>query len=138
MGIKRCPKCTEEKDYSLFYRSKVHKDNCSSYCKSCHNLLSTSYARENKGKIPTTGYTLKRRYGITSLDYEKMLEVQDYKCRICGVNKCVTGRNFSVDHNHTTGKIRGLLCAHCNVGIGNFKDDISYLEKAIQYLKDND
>lgn len=135
MPEKRCPKCAETKDVSLFYKSSVHKDGCSSYCKVCQNLRSTSYARENKHKIPTTGYSLKRRYGITSDDYAKILASQSYRCAICGTTTCHTGRNFSVDHCHTTGKVRGLLCAHCNVGLGNFKDDPTLLTNAIKYLE---
>lgn len=132
---KRCPKCSEVKDVDLFYRSKTAKDNCSSYCKKCQNLRSTSYARNNKDKIPTTGYSLRTRYGITSADYEELLKAQDYKCAICEREQCKTGRNFAVDHNHETNKIRGLLCSNCNVGIGNLKDSIPLLRKSIDYLE---
>ena len=134
MAEKRCPKCGETKDHALFYRSKTTKDGCQSYCKACCNLLSTSYARDNKDKIPTTGYSLKRRYGITSEDYFMMLTEQNNQCVICETKECHTGRNFSVDHDHKTGKVRGLLCAHCNVGLGNFKDNTTLLKKAIEYL----
>jgi hypothetical protein len=135
--IKTCPKCKTEKPHSLFYRSKSAKDGCSSYCKVCQNLRSTSYARENKDKIPSTGYSLKRRYGITSQDYVELLNKQNNCCAICFTTACHTGRNFSVDHDHKTGKVRGLLCAHCNVGLGNFKDQTTLLQKAIEYLKEN-
>ena len=137
METKRCPKCGEIKEHSFFYRSKNHKDGCSSYCKVCQNLRSTSYTRENKNKIPTTGYSLKRRYGITTQDYLNLLKLQENKCAICKTSECHTGRNFSVDHCHTTGKIRGLLCAHCNVGLGNFKDNSLLLKEAITYLERN-
>ncbi len=136
MPDKICPKCKTNKDYSLFYKCKTAKNNCSTYCKVCSNLRSTSYARDNKDKIPTTGYSLKRRYGITSEDYEQMLISQNYECKICGADKCHTGRNFSVDHCHITNKVRGLLCAHCNVGLGNFKDNTDTLNKAITYLNE--
>lgn len=132
---KRCPECGETKVKALFYRSKSHKDGCSSYCKRCQNLRSTSYARENKDKIPTTGYTLKRRYGITSDDYVQMLRKQEGRCAICQSDGCSTGRNLAVDHCHTTGKIRGLLCSNCNVGLGKFKDSINIINKAIEYLE---
>lgn len=137
MGTKRCPKCGETKTLDLFYKCKTTKNNCSPYCKVCSNLRSTSYARNNKESIPSTGYSLKRRYGITSEEYLVMLKQQDYKCKICGTDKCHTGRNFSVDHCHTTKKIRGLLCAHCNVGLGNFKDNLNILKKAIEYLENS-
>lgn len=135
MSTKRCPVCKEHKEFSLFYRSKSNKDGCSSYCKVCQNLRSTSYARENKDKIPSIGYSLKRRYGITSDDYAKLLEGQDYQCAICGIDKCRTGRNLAVDHCHTTGKVRALLCANCNVGIGGLQDSPEIVAKALAYLE---
>lgn len=134
---KVCPICKEAKPYSAFYKNKLSKINCSAYCKPCHSFRSISYARENKDTIPTIGYSLKRRYGITSLQYEEMLKKQDFKCAICGTEKCSSGRNFAVDHCHTTKKIRGLLCSPCNTGIGQLKDDVSLLKKAIEYLEHN-
>lgn len=102
----------------------------------CCNLRTTSYARENKDKIQPrlTGYALKRRYGMTVDDYEAILVKQEYKCAICEIDKCQSGRNFAVDHSHGTGKIRGLLCSACNQGLGNFKDKTEFLKKAINYL----
>ena len=133
MGIKRCPKCKEEKDFTLFYKCKTSKNNTSPYCKVCSNLRTTSYARNNKDKIPTTGYSLKRRYGITSEEYLTLLEQQKNVCKICGLF-CSTGRALAVDHNHTSGKVRGLLCSSCNTGLGQFKDNINLLKKAMEYL----
>lgn len=137
-GHKYCPKCSTNKPVLEFYNSKSSKDKHSSYCKKCQNLRSTSYARENKDKIPTLGYTLKRRYGITTKDYEQMLIKQEFKCAICGTLKCPSGRNFAVDHDHTTKKIRGLLCSPCNTGLGQYQDSTELLQKAIKYLKEND
>lgn len=133
---KKCPKCLEIKSFTLFYKNKHSKTNTSPYCKVCSNLRSTSYARNNKNKIPTTGYSLKRRYGISSLDYEKLLLQQNNVCKICH-SVCKTGRNLAVDHDHISKKIRGLLCSNCNQGLGNFKDSQELLEKAILYLKIN-
>lgn len=134
MSVKRCPSCGETKEYSLFYRNKHSKINCSPYCKVCSNLRTISYARENKDKIPTMGYALKTRYGITSEDYEKLLIKQEYQCAICCTDKCSSGRNFAVDHCHVTGKVRGLLCSNCNTSLGGFKDNAELLQKAIKYL----
>jgi hypothetical protein len=137
MPTKRCPKCGETKEHSDFYRNSSAKDNCSPYCKVCSNLRTTSYAKENKDKIQPklAGYALKRRYGITVEDYEAMLITQDYKCAICGTDKCSSGRNFAVDHDHTTGKVRALLCALCNKALGSFKDNPVIIQSAIDYLK---
>lgn len=135
MDTKKCPKCGDIKQYSEFYKNKFSKINCSPYCKVCSNLRTTSWARNNRDKIPITGYSLKRRYGISSEDYENILIKQQYVCVICQ-NKCKTGRNLAVDHDHNNGKIRGLLCSSCNQGLGNFKDSKELLQKAIKYLEE--
>lgn len=76
------------------------------------------------------GYQLKKNYGITSEQYDEILTRQDHKCAICGT---FCERPF-VDHDHSTGRIRGLLCMKCNFGIGNFTENITVLESAIKYL----
>jgi len=77
---------------------------------------------------------IRRQYGITLAQYDDMLEQQDYKCAICGNEDEVEGRKLAVDHCHTTGKVRGLLCGKCNRGLGLFYDNKALLEKAIKYL----
>lgn len=80
----------------------------------------------------------RRRYGITREDYNKLAEEQFNMCAIC--HSPTVGRNhkyFHVDHNHTTGKVRGLLCDLCNRGLGYFKDDSFLLERASRYLNEN-
>ena len=79
-----------------------------------------------------------RRYGITSADYYRMLEEQNGGCAICGLPEQSTYfKRLSVDHDHDTNKVRGLLCSECNFGLGKFKDDIDLLIKASKYLKNN-
>ena len=73
-----------------------------------------------------------KNFGLSFDDYKRMLGAQDGVCLICGSNG--NGRNLSVDHDHVTGNIRGLLCSHCNTGIGMFRDSYELLEKAIEYL----
>lgn len=76
---------------------------------------------------------LKGKFGITIEQYEQMLEGQGGVCDICKEDN--GGRNFSVDHDHNTGKVRGLLCDHCNTGIGRLKENIETMESAILYLR---
>jgi hypothetical protein len=64
-----------------------------------------------------------------------MLEEQEHKCAICLTSDTDLDKLLSVDHCHTTGKIRGLLCNNCNLALGNFKDNLNSLENAIKYLK---
>lgn len=76
------------------------------------------------------------RHGVRKEQYDKMELAQGGKCKICGgVNK--SGRKLAVDHCHTTGKIRDLLCSKCNVGIGNFNDNPELLIAAAEYLKNH-
>jgi recombination endonuclease VII len=72
----------------------------------------------------------KKFYGITLEDYDRMYAAQEGKCEICDIF-CQT---LEVDHNHKTGKTRGLLCGNCNRGLGLFFDNINLLISAIKYL----
>lgn len=77
-----------------------------------------------------------KKYGISAEDYYKLLEKQEQKCAICGAEiGDSNGNRLYVDHDHKTGKVRGLLCANCNFGIGSLKDDVEILKKAILYLE---
>ena len=84
--------------------------------------------------------TVERLYGLAYSDYLKMLDSQKGACAICGVPlKAHVGLDSEyevakVDHCHTTGKVRGLLCKKCNVSLGNFNDDPMLLANAITYL----
>jgi len=84
-------------------------------------------------------YDLKKNYGITIDDYYDKLKEQKGCCAICGRNgntlaKRSKPRNLSVDHDHNTGEIRGLLCNSCNRAIGFLNDSIDTLKNAIKYL----
>jgi len=88
------------------------------------------WRKNNPDKVKNN--ELRKRFGITLEDYNNMLEAQNHKCKICGGTD--SHQALSVDHCHTTGKIRGLLCTDCNKGIGMFKDNITLLQSAIEYL----
>lgn len=90
------------------------------------------YKRRNPEKIKLFG--LRRNYGITLEEYNRMLHEQDGKCLVCGAKP---DKALAVDHCHETGAVRGLLCSQCNVGIGMFKNDTGLLLKAIGYLERN-
>lgn len=76
-----------------------------------------------------------RLYGLTPFQYRKLLRNQNGVCAICKeIND--DGRSLAVDHDHYTGKVRGLLCTRCNLGLGFFKDEIRLLAEAIVYLED--
>jgi len=81
---------------------------------------------------------LKRLYGITQAEYDCMYQSQDGVCKICRQPETLVRRGkvapLHVDHDHKTGKVRGLLCAACNNGLGHFRDNTTYLQAAIEYL----
>lgn len=82
-----------------------------------------------------------KKYGISVEEYFSMYDAQNGKCEICGEEeksiepKSGNIRKMSVDHCHETGKVRALLCSHCNSGLGRFKDNIEVMQKAIEYIK---
>ena len=102
-----------------------------------------SYHQKYRSKRGTAEYNghLKRNYNITLDVYNEMLKEQDHKCAICQNEETKIDPHtkkpsrLAVDHCHKTGKVRGLLCFMCNYAIGKFKDNITYLKRAIEYLK---
>jgi hypothetical protein len=87
----------------------------------------------NKNAMRVKNTRLIYKFGITLDEYNELLNKQKNSCSICGNPPRL--QKFAVDHDHKTGKVRGLLCRDCNVGIGNLKDDPDLIEKAIQYIK---
>ncbi len=137
---KRCVRCETLKDLTEFYKCR---DGFLNKCKKCtkeyyqKNKLHIlnyvkNYFNTPKGKRIRKNRHLLQRYGITISQYEQMIKDQNNKCSICG--KEPTKRQLSVDHDHKTGKIRGLLCNNCNHAIGKFDDDVILMIKAINYI----
>lgn len=81
---------------------------------------------------------LKHRYGIDVKSYNRLFSKQQGCCAICGVHQSELSERLCIDHNHETGKVRGLLCRSCNRGIGFLKDDFEITDKATTYLKGGD
>ena len=96
--------------------------------------LSREWKMRNPDKMRNTKFKL--RYGITLQDYDLMLDSQNGGCAICGSSdpKRKLSKHLCVDHCHSTGAVRGLLCYKCNVGLGAFEDNKKSLENAIKYL----
>lgn len=74
---------------------------------------------------------LKRKYGLTALQYEALALLQDYMCAICGK----TETPLRIDHNHRTGVVRALLCTGCNLALGALRDQPTIAERAADYLR---
>lgn len=106
-------------------------------CKICDASISRDWYKNNIER--KKDYDLKRHFGIGIKEYKEMLEKQNNSCAICKqkeTSTCKKGNTMrmAVDHCHTTGKIRGILCSNCNKGIGSLKDSIDNLKNAIIYL----
>jgi len=125
-GMKWCRDCGEIKPLDEFVKSKKASGR-GSYCKPCQNLRSNETRQRLHGG--SREYHLRRRYGIGVKVFEEMLAEQDGMCLICEK----PGPEH-VDHDHGTGRVRGILCFNCNQGLGNFRDDVSSLIRAVSYL----
>ena len=125
--MKICIKCKKKTPDFEFNNCNNSKDGLYSYCKDC----SAKDQRDSK---------LHRKFGLTVKQYELMLKSQNGVCAICNQPETRKHKNdkiqpLSIDHNHKTNKVRGLLCTRCNSAIGYFKDDPELLEKAALYLR---
>lgn len=99
------------------------------------------WASNNKERTITykRKWKLANIYGITEEDYQNKLIEQNHSCAICGSkhSKNIKNKKLYIDHDHKTGKFRGILCSNCNSGLGKFEDNAEFLNSAIQYLKQN-
>lgn len=91
-------------------------------------------ANPEKVRAYSRKHGLKKAYGLTPEQVDDMLAAQGHACAACRDPLAAFPRPH-VDHDHTTGKVRGVLCAHCNRGLGSFKDSPERLEKAAEYLR---
>ena len=87
-------------------------------------------------KMRSKKYNYLRNYNISIEEVFNLKKIQNYKCAIC-FKDLDNGKRTHVDHDHFTCKIRGVLCVNCNLGLGNFKDNVEVLENAIKYLTRN-
>lgn len=112
--MKKCCTCKQER--ADFNRNASTPDGLQNQCRECQ--------REAK---------FKHRYGISSADVDRMMAEQRNRCAICGDHFATT--KAVVDHDHSTGAVRGLLCHPCNVLLGQARDDEAILQAAIEYLR---
>lgn len=144
LSSKKCPCCGEVKPTTEFarYKGRNGKFGFNSHCKVCVNKKRKKYRLDNPEEYKRTKRKQNlKKYGITLEDQERMLREQNYKCAICGQEiflQCSSPKLIAnVDHDHKTGKVRGLLCQGCNTGLGKFRDNTEYLLSAVSYLKKN-
>lgn len=140
-----CTGCGVRKAFSEFPRKGKDDPRPRKQCKVCCAARFRRNYAANPGKYRS--YTSKRPYrsllkrkrnlasfGLTIEQYDQMLERQSGVCAICG-DTCSSGRRLAVDHCHTTGKVRELLCRRCNQSMGKFNDDPDLIQKVLDYLR---
>ncbi len=153
---KQCNQCRELKSPEEFYRHPGTKDRRESKCKVCraahyqiNKAYHAAYYRANKERAAAAKAEYRRRhrddinarrrmrkYNLTSEQFAQLHVRQADLCAICSqpeTNKRASV--LSVDHDHATGFVRGLLCSHCNHAIGKLRDSPELLERAADYLR---
>lgn len=126
-----CLKCGETKPITEFCKSKQAKRGYVKHCKACERLR-TRGKRRGQPEYARAA-VLRHKYGISAEVYAQLRDAQGNVCRICRTKP--PEKALAVDHCHTHGTIRGLLCQPCNTGLGMFKDDPQLLEEAANYLR---
>jgi hypothetical protein len=150
-GLKACSTCAQVKGFEDFYRRSVGPTGRKSQCIACYRdgqraYNATEHAKRRKRVERTRrraqdperydrlvrAAQFKSKYGITLAHYEQMLADQGGCCAVCGL----LGGDWTllVDHCHTTGRVRGLLCRKCNSGIGMLGDSAAGVQQALSYL----
>lgn len=127
-GEKICGSCLEMRPVESFGPDKRNPSRLNYSCKRCVSAASVLRSRKSQLLI---------KYGLTPDQYDEMLKAQNGVCKICkqppGLGS-TKGNVLYVDHCHESNKIRGLLCHHCNLMLGNAKDNVEILKAAIAYL----
>lgn len=150
--MKRCPRCGETKPLSEFHRTYNTKTGRVSYCKPCladrrrdryqnepgyrERENEKQRARHAANPRLTKDRTLRKKFNLTIEQYDALLAAQGGRCFICQ-RKPAKDRALAVDHNHVTGRVRGLLCpSQCNYRLlGAFHEDADLFERAAEYLR---
>lgn len=152
-NLKSCTKCYQFLPFDDFDKRASFKFGLHSWCKICRGKVNSKSAKklyqkwdslDEEGKLNSISRNsyLVSHYGITLEEYSKMLEDCGGVCYICNqpetsINRHGDTKPLHIDHDHKTGKIRGLLCSSCNKGLGFFKDNEELLKAAIEYLRVN-
>lgn len=137
-----------------FYKNRSTDDGFNIHCKQCTKFYAQKSYNKDKKKYnaKTLEYRkrdpekwikrsrdnmLKREYGLTPEQWNDLFSSQNGCCKICNIHSSEIKKPLAVDHCHKSGKVRGLLCYHCNWLIGHAKDDKDILSSAIKYLEKN-
>lgn len=140
--IKGSPEYIKFRERVNAYRKKVRleRPDLHEKVKEAHRRYYRENAERLKASRPKRDYShrwnwhLEKKYNLTKEGYQYLFDAQNGVCAICD-NPEKLRRRLAVDHDHISGKIRGLLCHRCNTAIGLLEDNIKTMEAAINYLK---
>lgn len=139
---KKCRKCLAVKPVDAFWINRSNADGRQHFCRECGKTETYAYRTTDRGKIRVWAIRQRGRlkvFRLTTEQFDAMLIAQNYLCAICQKPETATLRGktktLCIDHCHTTGKIRGLLCAHCNHAIGKLGDDPALIRRAADYIE---
>lgn len=127
--MKTCSKCREVKALEGFHRSAKAKDGRASWCRECANKIERVRQRRDYHPDQKRRWQLKTRYRMTPEQVAKMRSAQGGRCGVCRLEL----RKEYIDHDHATGKVRGIVCHRCNVLLGGW-DDRTWRESAAAWL----
>ncbi len=127
--MKTCTKCRASKPLEDFHRHRGTKDGRFCYCKSCTNQYARDYKKRNYSPEQKRKWWLSNRYGLTPAEADKMMTDQKGLCGICSNPM----KRVCIDHDHSTGLVRGLLCHKCNIKLPAV-EDASFRADADRYL----
>ena len=135
MKTKVCPKCKKVLPVTSAYfnKHKRGKDGFAWACKKCKNAYGRKYRYTSAGRTTKQKSKLKCMFNLTLERYDQMFEEQNGKCAICNQID-ISGKRLSVDHDHQTGKVRGLLCMNCNLLLGRVESTPELFSKMMKYL----
>ena len=135
--LKICTNCKVPKPLNEFHKRKNSKDGHDHHCKECGNSRHRKkYVDDSEYRIRKKHSYIKTVYKLSEADHIELMNKHNGKCAICD-NKFKSKTTTYIDHNHITGKVRGLLCPKCNMLLGNCNDNIEVLQSAIFYLRNN-
>jgi hypothetical protein len=135
--LKRCSKCKVPKPLNEFHKRKSSKDGYDHHCKICGNSRHREkYSTDSEYRSRKKHSYIRTVYKLTEAEHSKLISKHNGKCGICDTD-FKSKRTTYIDHDHATGKVRGLLCPKCNILLGASMDNIKILQSAISYLKAN-
>jgi hypothetical protein len=133
-GLKECTKCKVAQPAENFSRDSKKVDGLKSACKECDRIYNSNRHYNNPSFRKEAH--LRYRFGLSLEDVHAMRKHQHEKCAICLREFAkLSPQQIHIDHDHATGKIRGILCGKCNTGLGMFDDNPVSLYKAAEYAK---